>query len=325
MPPPVVDLSIVVPVYRSEATLRLLTERISQVCDRTGRTWQLIFVDDNSPDSSWSTLQELHKKDQQHVIAIQLMRNFGQHNALMSGFHQASGRLIITLDDDLQNPPEEIPRLIEAIETRDLDLVYGAVSHHKQHVWFRNLGSKLVNSFARFVFRTKVDISPYRIIRRQLVEKILSYDLNFTFIDGLLMWRTQRVGAIPVAHHARLRGRSGYSLLQLISLTTTLFTNFSLIPLQIASLLGMSFAIAGLLLGCYYLMSFFAGNISVSGYASLIVAILALGGIQLLCLGIIGEYLGRIHMNINRKPQFIVRTILAESNSPCGANKDRSN
>jgi glycosyltransferase involved in cell wall biosynthesis len=306
-----VDLSIVVPVYRSENTLRPLMQRISHVCETLGCTWEIIFVDDNSPDSSWTILEDLRTQDPRHVIAVQLMRNYGQHNAIMSGLHQVSGRLIITLDDDLQNPPEEIPRLIEAINQQHLDLIYGVAAEHKRHSRFRNLGSMVINSFARLVFKSRVTISPYRIMRHQLIANVLSYNLNFTFIDGLLMWHTQRIGSIPVAHHPRELGRSGYSLSRLISLAITLFTTFSLIPLQVASFLGISFACVGLLLGCYYVAMYFAGGILVTGYASLIVAILCLGGVQLLCLGVIGEYLGRIHLNINRKPQFVVRTILA--------------
>jgi undecaprenyl-phosphate 4-deoxy-4-formamido-L-arabinose transferase len=249
------------------------------------------------------------------VVAIQLMRNYGQHNALMCGFRHSCGEYIVTMDDDLQNPPEEIPTLLEAIQARQLDLVYGQYAS-KKHASWRNLGSTVVNLFYWIVFKSRITITSFRIIRRELVQSILSYARNFTFVDGLLAWNTQRIGQVPVAHHPRLRGRSGYSINRLLVLALNLFTNFSLLPLQLVSACGTFAAGTGLLLGFYYLIQLLLSNIVVPGYASIIIAVLVLGGIQLLALGIMGEYLGRLHLNVNRKPQYVERQVLGQSAGP---------
>jgi len=308
------DLSVVVPVYRSTDSLPLLVDRLRASLERTERTWEVIFVDDSGPDDrSWTVLSQLVPRAAGRIRALRLMRNFGQHNALMCGFHAARGAFVVTLDDDLQNPPEEIPRLLAAIEERGDDLVYGTITEEKQHGPFRNFGSWLVTKFGQTIFQSRVKGSSYRIMRRELVRSILTYDLNFTFIDGLLGWNTQRISAIPVRHDARPQGRSGYSFFKLLGLAINMFTNFSLLPLQLVSVMGLIAATGGLLLGLYYLIAHFAGWIAVSGYASLIVTTLVLGGFQLLSLGVMGEYLGRVHLNINRKPQFVVRTTLEPS------------
>jgi len=302
------DVSVVVPVYRSEGTLAELCARLDKVFRSRSLEYELIFVDDDSPDDSWQVLTELQEQYPDRIVAVQLMRNAGQHNALMCGFRHVRGRYVLTMDDDLQHPPEEIPKLLDAIENSGDDLVYG-VPAQKQHESWRNLGSMLVTTFYRIVFRSKVRLSALRIMRRELVESILSYDLNYTFIDGLLAWNTTRVSQIPVEHHARSTGRSGYSLSKLVILALNLFTNFSLLPLQFVSAVGMLASLSGFAVALFYLMRYFLAAITVPGYASQIVAILVLGGLQLLALGILGEYVGRLHLNVNRKPQYTVRHV----------------
>ncbi len=306
------DLSIVIPVYRSAATLQTLTKRLMAVLDGMGMRYEIIFVDDGSPDDSWEVLQRIHATFPELIVVVQLMRNFGQHNALMCGFRHCRGRYIVTMDDDLQNPPEEIPTLLKAIQMQDLDLVYGSYGSKKHNSW-RNVGSRVVNIFFRLVFRTSVTVTSFRVIRRSLLETIFSYNLNYTFIDGLLAWNTQRIAEVPVEHHPRADGRSGYSLAKLVTLAFNLFTNFSLLPLQVVSGLGVIAALSGFVLGVYFLILHYLTQITVPGYASLIVTILVLGGIQLLSLGVMGEYLGRLHLNVNRKPQYSERNVLAAS------------
>jgi undecaprenyl-phosphate 4-deoxy-4-formamido-L-arabinose transferase len=314
--PTSIDLSVVIPVYRSEETLRELTGRLLAALQSSGLAHEIVFVDDGSPDGSWNVLTELQAMTPDRIVAIQLMRNFGQHNALMCGLRHARGRLVVTMDDDLQNPPEEIPKLVDAIEQRGLDLVYGQYAT-KKHLPWRNMGSAVVNAFYRLVFRSTITITSFRIMRSALVKSILSYDLNFTFLDGLLAWNTQRIGAVEVEHRARPQGGSGYSLSKLVVLALNLFTNFSLLPLQVVSALGFLLAITGLSLGAYYLGLYFMRGITVSGYASIIVSVLVLGGAQLLALGIMGEYLGRLHLNVNRKPQYTERQCLGQSAATC--------
>ena len=302
------DVSVVVPVYCSAKTLPTLFTRLQATLDATGRAYELVFVEDGSTDNSWHVLEDLQAASPCHVLAVRLMRNFGQHNALMCGFHQCRGRFVVTLDDDLQNPPEEIPKLIDAIETTGLDVVYGRY-RAKRHAMGRNLGSALINTFFRRVFRTNVTVGCFRIIRHEVVHNILCYNLNFTYIDGLLAWNTQRIGEVEVDHHPRREGRSGYSLSKLLVLALNLLTNFSVLPLQAASGVGFMAATAGFAAGLYYFIQYLLANVVVPGYASTIVAVLVLGGLQLLSLGIIGEYVGRMHLNINRKPQYTIREV----------------
>jgi glycosyltransferase involved in cell wall biosynthesis len=303
-----VDISVVVPVYNSADTLPALHARLQAALTAVGKSFEVVYVDDGSRDASWSVLRKLHSEEPTRVVAIQLMRNYGQHNALMCGFRHARGECIATLDDDLQHPPEELPKLLAALDDRDLDLVYGAYDR-KQHGLAKNLASWLVNRFYRCVFQSRVNVTAFRALRRGLLDTILSYSLNFTFVDGLLAWNTCRIGEVTVAHHARAAGRSGYRLGKLLTLALNLFTNFSLLPLQLVSLCGIGTAIVGFTIGLYYLYLHMTSSISVPGYASTIVSILVLGGLQLLGLGIMGEYVGRLHLNVNRKPQYSVRHI----------------
>jgi undecaprenyl-phosphate 4-deoxy-4-formamido-L-arabinose transferase len=306
---PAIELSVVIAVYNSSATLRDLVLRLTAVLAGTGLSYEMVFVNDGSSDNSWSILSELQTHHADRIVAVNLMRNYGQHNALMCGFRRSRGRLVVTMDDDLQNPPEEIPKLLSRISMSEFDLVYGRYGG-KQHESWRNLGSFLVNAFYRIVFKSKCTVTAFRIMRRELVESILSYNLNFTFIDGLLAWNTQRIGDVLVEHHPRSEGRSGYSISKLIVLALNLFTNFSLLPLQIVSALGFFVAAGGILGAGYYLLRYLFVGISVPGYASTIIAILVLGGVQLLSLGIFGEYLGRLHLNVNRKPQYVERQVI---------------
>lgn len=304
-------VSIVIPVYESATTLQTLLGRIKGILDQALVSHEVIFVDDGSQDNSWTVLQGLQKANPESVTAIQLSRNFGQHNSLMCGFRHARGQFVLTMDDDLQNPPEEIPKLLNAIRASSFDVVYGAPSRREQQR-SRNAGSILVRWFYRYVFKSDVHISSFRVIRGETVRNLLTYDLDFTFVDGLLAWQTNRIGSVEVEHHHRSTGQSGYRVGKLLTLAFNLFTNFSLIPLQVVSCVGFLSACGGIVTGAYYLLRYLTGNIGVPGYASTVIAILVLGGIQLLSLGVIGEYLGRVHLNLNRKPQYVERTILAD-------------
>jgi polyisoprenyl-phosphate glycosyltransferase len=308
---PKLDLSIVVPVYNSAVTILLLLERLTGVLATISQSYEIILVDDGSKDDSWSVIQSLRTMYRDHLVAVQLMRNYGQHNALMCGLGLARGEYVVTMDDDLQNPPEEIPKLLTCIREQGLDLVYGCPDNRSHAAW-RNLGASIVWHFYRTVFRNPITPTPFRIMRYQLAKSVMFYDLNFTYLDGLLAWCTSRIGIVEVEHHARAQGRSGYSLGRLVGLALNLYTNFSLIPLQIVSALGLITATSGFLVGIYYLFQYIASSIVVPGFASTIIAVLVLGGAQLLALGVIGEYLGRLHLNVNRKPQYVIRHLNRE-------------
>jgi len=310
-----VDISVVIPVYHSSAMLPEVSDRVLRVLNGTGHSYEIVFIDDGSLDASWAVLVKLQSDYAPRITVVQLMRNFGQHNALMCGFRHARGRYIVTMDDDLQHPPEEIPRLLDAIQRTGADVVYGVPQCREHRAW-RNLGSALVSTFYRTVFGTRVQPSAFRILRREVVDAILCYSLNYTYIDGLLAWNTQRIEQVVVDHRPRATGRSGYSLRKLLLLSFNLFTNFSLLPLQFVSLAGFVAAFCGLAAGTYYLFGYLVSQIAVPGYASTIIAVLVLGGLQLLALGVHGEYLGRLHLNVNRKPQYTVRTVLSVSETP---------
>lgn len=308
--PPTLDLSVVVPVYNSADTLPALVERLTRVLNTMSSRYEIILLDDGSRDHSWKVMQSLRQLHGAHLTIVQLMRNYGQHNTLMCGLNLAQGKYVVTMDDDLQNPPEEIPTLLTHISANELDLVYGCPDQ-RSHARWRNLGATLVWSFYRRVFRNPITPTPFRIMRHQLARSVQFYDLNFTYLDGLFAWCTNRIGAVAVEHHARAEGRSGYSLGKLLGLALNLYTNFSLLPLQVVSGLGFATASTGFLIGIYYLIQYLTANIAVPGYASTIIAILILGGVQLLALGVMGEYIGRLHLNVNRKPQYVIRHVVA--------------
>jgi len=303
------DVSVVIPVYRSAETLPELSDRLAAVLDALGVSWEVVFVDDGSPDDSWQAILDFRRRRPERVSGVQLMRNFGQHNALMCGLRRARGEVVITMDDDLQHPPEEIPKLLAALRERNDDLVYGAPDDRQHRSW-RNAGSRLLTSVFRWLFGLGIGFTSFRAMRRELAQSVFAYDLNFTFLDGLLAWNTTRISEVTTRHDVRAEGESGYSFGKLLVLSLNMLTNFSLVPLQVVTWLGVAAAGGGLVLGSYYLVAALSARIVVPGYASIIVAVLTLGGVQLLALGMIGEYLGRVHLNINRKPQFVVRRVV---------------
>ena len=314
------DLTVVIPVYRSEATLELLFQRLIPALDSLDRNYEVVLVEDGSPDNSWLVLQSLQKRFADRVVAVQLMRNSGQHNALMCGLRHARGTVVVTMDDDLQNPPEEISRLLQEIESSDSDLVYGQYGD-KKHTAFRNVGSLITNSFYRSVFRTRTTVTSFRAIRRPLLNAILDYNQSFVFLDGLLAWNTQRVASVLVEHHPRQIGQSTYSFGKLLTLAINLFTSFSLIPLQFISLIGVLTLLSGFAVGAYSVLLTMAGG-SISGFVLILTALFILGGVQLMAIGMIGEYTGRMHLHINGKPQYRERLVLkmvpvADQESTC--------
>jgi glycosyltransferase involved in cell wall biosynthesis len=302
-------LSVVVPTYRGVATLKPLVERLRTILESlTEGAWQIVLVNDGSPDNTWDVVTELCGADRR-IVGVNLMRNFGQHNAIMSGFAHATGQFIVTMDDDLQNPPEAIPALLAEIR-RGWDVVYGVIREKKHHAAFRNLGSRMVIGTFRRIFGLDIRITSFRILRRQVVLNMMSCQGSFTFLDGLIAWHTKNIGEVPVEHHARAQGQSGYSLGTLITLTLNMLTNFSLLPLQAASLLGFVFSLVGFSMAAFFVVKKLIWDIQVTGFSSIIVAVTLLSGVQLLTVGVMGEYIGRIHINISKRPQYAVRQTL---------------
>ena len=303
-----VAISVIVPVYNSEPSLSDLNNRLVSVLKNLVEDkFEIIFVNDGSTDSSWSILKQF-AANQNNIVAINLTRNFGQHNALMCGFKLARGSYIITIDDDLQIPPEEMVKLFQAIQEGH-DVVYG-IYGKKEHSIFRNFGSKLIQFVFRKTFNVDFEISAFRIMTKQIVEKMLSYEKSFSFIDGLIVWHSTCIHNISVAHNPRQYGISGYSLKKLLILALNMLTNFSIVPLQIASLSGIVFAFSGFFLGFFFLLKKLIYDIPVSGFTSTVVILTIFSGVQLLTVGILGEYIGRIHINVNNRPQYAIRDVV---------------
>src|SRR3989338_1464059 len=298
--------SVVIPVYRSQSTLIALSKRLVSVMRSTNKSFEIIFVDDASPDNSWKILMNLYK-NYKDIRLIQLTRNFGQHNAVMCGIARSKGDYIITMDDDLQNQPEDILKLINKIK-QGFDIVYGEYKV-KKHSFFRNLGSHFVQYVYKRIFQVSGNLTSFRIIRRNTAEKILDYKLNYTFIDGLLAWQTKNIGYVFVSHQKRTSGKSNYDIGKLFALTHNMITNFSIFPLQLASFTGFLFSFLGGLLAIFYALKKIFFDIPVTGYTSIMIAILIFSGVQLITIGLIGEYIGRIHLNMNQKPQYSIRSI----------------
>jgi glycosyltransferase involved in cell wall biosynthesis len=303
-----VDYSVVVPVYRSEKTLVPLFERIQAVFAALGRSFEVIFVEDCGKDGSWEVLRRLKEKHPAEVVAIRLARNFGQHNATLCGFHHLRGRFVITIDDDLQVPPEEIPKLIKEQALSQADLVYGYFSD-KQHGVVQNIGSAVIQKAAEITFGGKGKGSSFRLIVSSLARKVRSHRQSFVFIDGLLLWYTQYVSRTLVRHEGRGYGKSGYTLFKLIGLAAHMFFNFTTLPLRWIIYFGMLTSTVSFVLGVVFLIRALIYSVPV-GWSSLAVTIFFVGGVILLVLGIIGEYVSRIFTLHNDRPQFSVKELL---------------
>ena len=230
----------------------------------------------------------------------------------------------------MQIPPEEIPKLLATLEAGDFDLVYGRYEH-KKHSLVQRIGSAVLNAAYRKIFKTTVSVTSFRAIRRPLLEAMLDYDMSFVLIDGMFAWNTQRISSVTVEHCTRTHGASTYSMGKRVVQMASFFSNFSMMPLQQIMALGFITAFAGFALGAYYLFLRLTGQIVVLGFASTIIAILVIGGIQLLSLGVMGEYVGRIHMNVNRRPQYRERIVLdaatrtsARPGEPAASRRDAS-
>ena len=312
--------TVVVPIYGDGCCLEMLVWRLDAAF--MSHEWdppEVILVDDCGSAKSWMVVRSICES-RPSTLGIELMRNFGQHNALMCGFHYSNGDVVVTMDDDLQHGPESVPQLVKTLFENDLDLVYG-VYDEKMHTRMKNLGSMVVIWFYRLVVSSSINITSFRVVDRKLVQAILRYDLNFTFVDGLLAWNTHKIGMAVVPHYPRKNGKSSYSIAKLFALAMNMFTNFSLLPLQIGSVIGFAAAASGVSLGLVYLCIALFFEITVTWYSSTITAVLILGGLQLLSLGIMGEYIGRLHLNVNRKPQFTIRTIYGAVDG--GASSDK--
>ena len=301
--------SVVVPVYNSEHTLHELYERVSKVFDETlQEEFEMILVDDGSKDHSYEVMEELHDKDNR-VKIIQQARNFGQHPALLCGFKYVKGDFIITMDDDLQHPPEEIPKLVKVMNERDDVDVIIAKYEGRQHNIIRRMGTWVsVYATSKMLKKPRdLEITSFRLIRRFIVDAIVKMDVHLPQIGNLLVQTSNRIINVPVHHDARKYGKSGYSFKRLAKDLIYDITTNSAFPLIVVRDLGITSFIISVVLALFYLFRYFLYGVSVEGWTTLVLFMLGYNGVILLSIGIIGEYLMHILDEAKKMPNYVER------------------
>jgi len=299
-------ISIVIPVYNSEKTIVNLVSMLIE--NITNFSLEIILINDNSKDNSAESCVSLYKKYPKIVKFYSLAKNVGEHNAVMAGLNNATGQYTIIMDDDFQNPVSEVVKLIEYSLANSYDVIY-TFYDKKNHSFWRNLGSKFNDKMANLIINKPKNLylSSFKSVSNFCVKQIIKYDLPFPYIDGLILQTTDNIGKIKVKHSQRKEGKSQYTIIKLISLWLNMFTNFSVLPLRFATLLGFVFSIIAFLIGIAGIIIKFTEPSVPMGYASLIVSISLFSGIQLIAIGMVGEYVGRIFLSINKQPQYSIK------------------
>ena len=305
-------LSIVVPLYNSASTLPMLIEGLSSIPVDGGK--EIVLVNDGSRDATEATALKLIESAQVPITFICHSRNFGEHNAVLAGLRASTGEFVITMDDDMQNPPSEVPKLLDVAHREKRDVVY-TIYNEKKHARWRNWGSWLTNVFADWsIDKPKgLYLSSFRCISRFVVDEISKSSTPYPYIDALIFQVTQNVGVVSVRHDERPSGESGYTLRALLRLWMSMLVNASVMPLRIATLAGLATSVLGFLAVVAVLLNHFVRDEPL-GWGSLMAALLIFSGTQLLLLGIVGEYIGRIYLRVSEKPQSVVR--YRTTNSP---------
>ncbi|MBI1276757.1 MAG: glycosyltransferase [Anaerolineaceae bacterium] len=299
-------LSVVVPVYNSEKSLPLLLERLAGVLSEVAARYEVILVNDGSRDQSWPVINELSQR-YSFIRAINMMRNYGQHNALLCGIRQANGDVIVTIDDDLQHPPEEIPKLLAKLD-EGYDVVYGT-PQHESHGLLRDLASQFTKLALQSAMgaQTARQVSAFRVFRTIVRQGFETYHAPFVSIDVLLTWGTTRFTALPVREDERTIGVSNYTFRKLVTHALNMTTGFSVVPLQLSSLMGIGLAGFSVIVMIYVLVRYLLQGTPVPGFPFLASIIGLFSGAQLLALGIMGEYLARMHARLQDRPTYVVR------------------
>ena len=302
-------LSFVIPVYNSENTVRKVVDGI--VATVSGKypndDYEIVLVNDGSQDASWTVLESIYT-DIDNSIIINLSKNFGQANATLAGLNNVSGDFVIGLDDDGQTPPEEFPKLLECLLENDFDVVYAKYTD-KQHSKFQNLGSMINNKMSTALAGKPKGIrsSSFFCMKKFIADEIVKYDYPYPYLPGLIFRVTDSVGNCIVEHRARMAGSSNYTIGKLLRLWINGFTGFSIVPLRISVVFGAIFSIVAFIIAIILVINKLLHPNIALGWTSTIVLILLVGGIQLFCIGLLGEYVGRSYININKSPQFIIK------------------
>jgi undecaprenyl-phosphate 4-deoxy-4-formamido-L-arabinose transferase len=313
-------ISVIVPVYNSQDTLAELISRLRVVLDEVAAAWEIVLVNDCSRDASWPVIERL-VAEEPRVQGINLMRNYGQHNALLCGIRAARYDVIVTLDDDLQNPPEEVPKLLAKL-AEGYDVVYGPPLH-QQHGFLRDLASEVTKMALLSAMGASVarQVSAFRVFRTAVRAAFADYRSPFVSIDVLLTWGTTRFAAVPVRQDPRRVGQSNYTMRQLTVHALNMMTGFSTLPLQLASMTGFAFTVFGVGVLLYVLARYVVNGGSVPGFPFLASVIAIFSGAQLFALGIIGEYLARMHFRTMERPTYTVRDRLGAGPNARGAHE----
>ncbi len=300
-------ISFVIPCYRSEHTIEAVVEEITDTMKGLAAyDYDIFLVNDCSPDNTYTVIRQICEKHN-NVTGISLAKNFGQHAALMAGLRKADGDIVVCLDDDGQTPADEVGSLIDAIE-QGSDVVYASYNS-KQHSAFRNFGSYINDIMTRLMLGKpkELQLTSYFAVRRFVVDSMLAYEHSYPYVIGLVLRATKNITNVPVKHRKREVGSSGYTMRKLLSLWFNGFTAFSILPLRIATATGALFAAGGFLYGIYTVIKRLVNPAVPMGFSSLMAAVVFIGGMLMIMLGLIGEYIGRIYISINRSPQYVIR------------------
>ncbi|HAY21276.1 MAG TPA: glycosyltransferase [Desulfobacterales bacterium] len=306
-------LSVVIPVYNEEENLPELGRRLFATLDKLNQPYEIVFVDDGSSDRSWEIISRIYQDHSGQVHGLQFIRNFGQHPAIFAGFQAARGQVIVTLDADLQNPPEEIPKLLAKL-AEGYDTV-GGWRETRRDSFFRRLPSAFINWLMSKV--TGVHLKDYgcmlRAYRREVIDSINQCHESTSFIPALANMFSRRIAEVPVRHEERTRGKSKYSLVKLIRLNFDFMTGFSHLPIHAVGILGLLIAIIGLGFGLFLIIRRFWVGPEVEGVFTLFAILFVFSGLQMFGLALIGEYVGRIYREVRQRPRFVVREELGNS------------
>ncbi len=312
--PMALTLSIVIPVYNAERTIGHLCSVLIGLYAKQ-YALNIVLVNDGSHDSSGVICRKLHEDHPAVVTYVKLSRNFGEHNAVLAGLNHATGDYCVIMDDDFQNPPEEVGKLVEEIQ-KGYDVVY-AFYAAKRDSWFRNFGSRLHNKMANIILKKPVDLylSSFKIINRFLMREIIKYTGPDPYLDAIILRSTGNIGKIQLVHQERTQSQSGYTFAKLVSVWGNMTVSFSLVPLRVIGILGAVVAMNGMVYGFYKAFDDISTHRLLSEYESLMFANMVFRGLVLLAVSLVGEYVGRIYLSLNKDPQFIVRERLLAGES----------